>query len=116
MRRPPSPRGRTFLHNQRGSIWAADVCTVPTLTFGTVSVFFIIAQARRRIEYVTVTAHPTAAGTWQQLIEATAWNHRPRYLIRDRDRADGRDCVARAQRLSAQRAAPAADRPRVRRL
>ena len=99
MRRPPSPRWRTFLHNQRGVIWAADFCTVPTLTFGTVSVFFIIAHARRRIESVNLKAHPTAAWTWQPLIEATAWNHRPRSLIRDHDRADGRDCVARAQRL-----------------
>ena len=99
MRRPPSPRGRTFLHNPRGVLWAADCCPGPTRTFGTVDVFFIIAHARRCIEYVTVTAHPTAAGTWQQLIEATAWNHRPRYLIRDRARADGRDGVARAPRL-----------------
>ena len=30
---------------------------------------------------------------------ATAWTHRPRSLIRDRDRAYGRDGVARAQRL-----------------
>ncbi len=48
---------------------------------------------------INVTAHPTAAWTWQQVIEATAWNHRPRYLIRDRDRVYGRDFVARAQRL-----------------
>ena len=149
MRRPPSQRWRTVLPNQRGVIWAADCCPVPTRTVGTVDVFFLIAHARRRIEDVTVTAHPTAAWTWQQLIEATAWNHRPRSLIRDRDRASGRDGVARAQRLgsetnldtgagsarecrgralgrdaptrvrashhSAQRAAPAADRPSVRR-
>ena len=99
MRRPPSQRWRTVLPNQRGVIWAADCCPGPTLTVGTVSVFFIIAHARCRIEYVNVTAHPTAAWTWQQLIEATAWNPRPRSLIRDRDRAYGRDCVARAQRL-----------------
>ena len=78
MRRPPAQRWRTFLHNQRGVLWTADFCPVPTRTFGTVSVFFSIAHARCRIEYVTVTAHPTAAWTGQQLIEATAWNHRPR--------------------------------------
>ena len=98
-RRPPSQRWRTVLPNQRGVIWAADCCPVPTRTVGTVSVFFIIAHARRRIEDVTVTAHPTAAWTGQPLIEATAWHHRPRSLIRDRDRASGRDGVARAQRL-----------------
>lgn len=64
MRRPPSQRWRTFLHNQRGVIWAADFCTVPTLTFGTLYVFFIISHAWRRIEYLNVTAHPTAAWTW----------------------------------------------------
>ena len=72
---------------------------MPTLTFGTLYVFFVISHVRRRIESLNVTAHPTAAWTWQQLIEATAWNHRPRYLIRDRDRVYGRDFVARAQRL-----------------
>ena len=60
--------------------------------------FFGISHARRRIESVNVTAHPPAAWTWQQLIEATAWNHRPRYLIRDRDRISGRGFLARAQR------------------
>ena len=99
MRRPPAQRWRTVLPNQRGVLWAADCCPGPTRTVGTVSVFFIIAHARRRIEDVTVTAHPTAAWTWQQLIEATAWTHRPRSLIRDRARAYGRDCVARAPRL-----------------
>ena len=102
MRRLPSQRWRTVLPNQRGVIWAAGCCPVPTRTVGTVSVFFLIAHARRRIEDVTVTAHPTAAWTWQQLIEATAWNHRPRSLIRDRDRASGRDGVARAQRLGSE--------------
>ena len=71
-RRPPPQRWQTFLPNQRGVLWAADFCPVPTLTFGTGSVFFLIAHARRRIEYVNLTAHPTAAWTWQQLIEATA--------------------------------------------
>ena len=98
-RRRPAQRWRTFLPNQRGVLWAADCCPVPTLTFGTGSVFFLIAHARRRIESVNLTAHPTAAWTWQQLIEATAWTQRPRSLIRDRNRADGRDGVARAQRL-----------------
>ena len=99
LRRPPSQRWRTFLRNHRDVIWAADFCTVPTLMFGTLYVFFVISHARRRIEFVNVTAHPTAAWTWQQMIEATAWNRRPRYLIRDRDRAYGREFIAQAQRL-----------------
>ena len=76
-RRPPSQRWRTFLRNHRDGIWAADFCTVPTLTFGTLYVFFVISQARRQIEHVNVTAHPTTAWTWQQLIEATRPMPRP---------------------------------------
>ena len=98
-RRPPSQRWRTFLTNHRHVIWAADFLTVPTLTWGTLHVFFVISHARRRIEHVNVTAHPTAPWVWQQMIEATAWNRGPRYLIRDRDRAYGRDFIARAKRL-----------------
>ena len=97
-RRPPSQRWRTFLANHRDAIWAADFLTVPTLTFRTLYVFFVISPDRRRIEHVNVTAHPRAAWTWQQLIEATAWNRHPGYLIRDRDRAYGRDFIARARR------------------
>ena len=77
----------------------ADFLTVPTLTFGTLYVFFVISHARRRIEHVNITAHPNAPWVWQQVIEATAWNRRPRYLIRDRDRAYGRDFIARARRI-----------------
>ena len=102
MRRPPSQRWRTVLPNQRGVLWAADCCPGPTRTVGTVSVFFLIAHARRRIEDVTGTAHPTAAWTGQPRIEATVWHPRPRSLSRDRDRASGRDGVARAPRLGSE--------------
>ena len=98
-RRPPSQRWRTFLRNHRHEIWAADFLTVPSITFGTLYVFFVISHARRRIEHVNVTAHPTAAWVWRQMIEATAWNRRPSYLLRDRDRAYGRDFIVRARRI-----------------
>ena len=99
LRRPPSQRWRTFLSNHRHEIWAADFLTVPTLTFGTLYVFFVISHARRRIEHVNVTAHPNADWVWRQLIEATAWNRSPRYLIRDRDRAYGAGFIARARSI-----------------
>jgi hypothetical protein len=38
-----------------------------------------------------VTAHPTAACVWRQLIEATPWDRKPRFLIHDRDRVWGGD-------------------------
>ena len=98
-RRPPTRRWREFLHNHRHEIWAADFFTVPTLTLNTLYVFFVISHDRRRIEHFNVTRHPTADWVWRQLIEATPWGTRPRFLIRDRDRAYGGDFVARARRI-----------------
>jgi transposase InsO family protein len=95
----PSQTWRTFLANHAGQIWAADLFTVQTLTFKTLSVFFVIAHGRRELLHVNVTASPTAAWIWQQLIEATPWGQPPRYLVRDRDAAFGSDFVSRARRL-----------------
>jgi transposase InsO family protein len=95
----PSQTWRTFLANHAGQIWAADRFTVQTLTFKTLYVFFVIAHGRWELLHVNVTASPTAAWTWRQLIEATPWGQRPRYLVRDRDAAFGSDFVPRARRL-----------------
>ncbi len=46
-----------------------------------------------------VTAHPTAAWVWRQLLEATPWGRTPRYLLCDRDAVYGGDFVQRAKRL-----------------
>src|SRR5262249_38706478 len=46
-----------------------------------------------------VTASPTAARVWRQLIAATPWGQAPRYLVRDRDAVYGREFVDRARRL-----------------
>ncbi len=51
---------------------------------------------------VNVTANPTAAWIWQQLIEATPCGRQPRYLLRDRDAAYGGDFARRARRLGIQ--------------
>ena len=40
-------------------------------------------QVRTVFVHWNVTAHPTAPWVWQQIIEATPGNLRPRYLIRD---------------------------------
>ena len=58
-----------------------------------------IAHGRREVVQVNITLHPTAAWVWRQLLEATPWGRGPRYLIRDRDRAYGGDCRARAEAL-----------------
>ncbi|HEY5625464.1 MAG TPA: integrase, partial [Dehalococcoidia bacterium] len=68
---------------------------MPTISFATLYVFFFVSHARRRIEHIHVTEHPTAEWVWRQLIEATPWGRRPRFLVRDRDRAYGGDFIAR---------------------
>jgi putative transposase len=97
--RPPSQTWRTFLRNHAPQIWAADLFTVPTLTFRALFVLFFITHDRRELIHVRVTAHPTAAWVWRQLIEATAWGRQPMYMLRDRDSVYGRDFVSKAQRL-----------------
>ncbi len=58
-----------------------------------------VAHGRRALVHVNVTAHPTAAWVWRQLVDATPWGRRPRYLLRDRDAVYGGDFVHRAKRL-----------------
>jgi transposase InsO family protein len=80
-------------------MWAADLFTVPTLTFKTLYVLVFIAHGRHELMHVNVTANPTAAWVWRQLIEATPWGNKPRHLLRDRDAMYGRDFRQRARRM-----------------
>jgi transposase InsO family protein len=86
-----SQRWRTFLTNQLRSIWAADLFVVQTVTFRTLYVFFLISHERRELLHFNVTASPTAAWIWHQLLEATPWGRQPKYLIHDRDAVYGGD-------------------------
>ena len=70
---------------------------MPTLTFKTLHVLVFIAHGRRELVHVNVTANPTAAWVWRQLIEATSWGNKPRHLLRDRDAVYGRDFRQRAR-------------------
>ena len=97
--RPPSQSWRTFLANHRPDLWAADLFTVQTLAFQTLYVLVFISHGRRELVHWNVTAHPTAAWVWRELIEATPWGRQPRYLLRDRDAAYGGDFVSRARRV-----------------
>ena len=69
-----------------------------TLTFKTLYVLVFIAHGRRELVHVNVTANPTAAWVWRQLIQATPWGNKPRHLLRDRDAVYGRDFRERARR------------------
>jgi putative transposase len=97
--RLPGQSWRTFLRNHRASIWAADLLTVQTLTFRTLYVLLFISHDRRELVHLNVTASPTAAWVWRQLVEATPWGRSPRYLVRDRDAVYGREFVDRARCL-----------------
>ncbi len=81
----PAKRWVAFLRNHREAIAAMDFFTVPTLTFGVLYCFFLIAHDRRRILHFNVTRHPTSAWVSQQLREAFPFDSAPRYLIHDRD-------------------------------
>jgi len=72
---------------------------VPTLTFKTLYVLVFIDHRRRELVHVNVTANPTAAWVWRQVIEATSWGRTPRHLLRDWDTVYGHDFRQRARRI-----------------
>jgi putative transposase len=80
----PAKRWATFLSNHREAIAAMDFFTVPTLTFGVLYCFFVIAHDRRRILHCNVTRHPSSAWVTQQLREAFPYDCSTKYLIFDR--------------------------------
>jgi hypothetical protein len=81
----PARRWKVFLGNHREAIAAMDFFTVPTLTFGVLYCFFVIAHDRRRILHFNVTGHPTGLWVAQQLREAFPYNTKYGYLVYDRD-------------------------------
>jgi len=90
---PKRPRGQprgdqrwsTFVRNHASAILACDFCVVVTAAFRLLYVLVVIEHQTRRIVHCSVTAHPTAAWTLQQLREAIPSDHRYRILIHDRD-------------------------------
>ena len=80
----PAKRWAAFLSNHREVIAAMDFFTVPTLSFGVLYCFFVIAHDRRRILHLNVTKHPTSAWVIQQLREAFPYDSAPKHLIFDR--------------------------------
>jgi putative transposase len=62
-----------------------DFLTVPTATFRVLYVFLVLSHDRRRVVHWSVTSHPGAHWTAQQIVEAFPEDTAPRYMIRDRD-------------------------------
>ena len=88
--RPPQPAGRgqtwaAFVRNHAGAIWACDFLQVVDLGFRSLFAFFIVDLGSRRVVHAGVTRHPTDAWVAQQRREATPFDRRPRFLIRDND-------------------------------
>ena len=98
-RKTPSPTWRAFLDNHVQELVSVDFFVVPTVYFKVLFVFFVLAHARRRIMHFSVTEHPTAQWTAQQISEAFPWEEAPRHLIRDRDRAYGPAFRTRVERM-----------------
>jgi putative transposase len=89
-KRPPGqPRGdqrwATFLRNHARTILACDFFVAVTATFQLLYVFVVIEHGRRRLAHLSVTNHPTADWTLQQMREVVGDESTNRYLIHDRD-------------------------------
>ncbi len=91
--RPPQRAGppwATFLRKHAPDIWVGDFLPVNARFFRQVWAFCVIELGSRRVVHVGVTRHPTDAGVAQQLREATPFEERPPYRIRDNDSKYGR--------------------------
>jgi putative transposase len=85
----PSQTWRTFLANHVRDLVSIDFFTVPTARLRVLFVLVVLAHHRRRVVHFNVTEHPTAAWTFQQIVDAFPDESAPAYLIRDRDRVYG---------------------------
>jgi hypothetical protein len=90
----PTQRWLTFLRNHRQAIAAMDFFTVPTLTFGVLYCFFVIAHDRRKILVCNVTRNPTAFWITRQMREAWSYSPAHKFLLFDRDAKFGKDVVS----------------------
>jgi len=73
------------VRNHDGAIWACDFLQIVDLGFRSLFAFVIVELGSRRVVHTGVTRHPTDAWVAQQLREATPFDQRPRFLIRDND-------------------------------
>jgi transposase InsO family protein len=73
----------TFIKNHTGQTWTCDFVQTYDLFFRTVFVFFIIELESRRVVLYGVTRSPSDVWVTQQVREATPYDERPRFLIRD---------------------------------
>lgn len=83
--RPQAQTWATFVHAHAPAIRACDFLLVLDVFFGPFFGFVIVELATPRVVHLGATRHPSDSWTAQQLREATPFDQRPRYLIRDYD-------------------------------
>ena len=89
-RRPqPSQTWRTFLDNHVQDLVSIDFFTVPTARLRVLFVLVVLAHHRRWVVHFSLTEHPTAVWTAQQIVDAFPDDSAPAYLLRDRDQVHG---------------------------
>jgi len=98
----PKVRELTFLRNHREAIAAMDFFTVPTLTFGVLHCFFVVAHDRRKILHCNVTRNRHALWVGQQLREAWAYKQPHRFLLFDHDAKFGADVISVVKNIGSQ--------------
>ena len=77
-----------------------DFFTIPSITFGVLYCFFVMAHDRRHILHFNVTRHPTSLWVVQQLREAFPYQSARRFLIFDRDTKYGVEVPHRYDRAA----------------
>jgi hypothetical protein len=98
--RSPSPRYRsTWCPGEIGrcrpgrpsfqmeGIASIDLFVVPTIASQQLFAFLVLGHERRRMLWFAVTRNPTAEWLARQITEAFPWDSKPKYLLRDNDRA-----------------------------
>jgi len=88
----PVKRWLAFLRNHREAIAAMDFFPVPTINFGVLYCFFVIAHDRRRVLHFNVTKHRLACGPFSS------------YVKRFPQRNELRSRLTRARRFAARSA------------
>ena len=98
-RTPRSRTWHTFLDNHVKNLVSIDFFIVPTATFRILFVLIVLAHDRRCVVHFSVTEHPTARWTAEQMIQAFTDRTGPKYLLRDRDSIYGEEFRGRIQAI-----------------
>jgi hypothetical protein len=88
-----------------------DFFTVPTLTFGVLYGFFVMAHDRRRILHCHVTKYPASPWVIQQLREAFPYDTAPGYLIFDRGSSFSAEVIETVKSFGIQPKGPVSEVP-----